>query len=640
MNMENMKQRALLSWASVGLMALVACVLAVLQYRWIGEVSVAERDRMRDALQTALTRFSQDFNTELANAISLLRPPSQQIEELGRETAYLNGFARLQESGRQAKLFRRIALGVPQQKTVQLQMLDPAGQGFAEAQWPAAWAGLRDRMESRLSDSPRPPFDFDDPALLEIPRFSRIPTPGGDDRRTGPPRASEQEWLILEVDLDYLRSTFIPELLQRHLGLLGQQEFDVEIYSRFNASSLLYHTRQDTSKRLDPAESASATLFEMPRWEMGRAFTRRGETGGEAKGRPARQSPWAGRPGEGRGGPQGMDFGGEPGSEGKGRQSRKSPWFARKGEDKGGPPGMDFGRGRWQILANHRSGSLDALVARTRRRNLAISAALLVLMLGTAAALVRYSRQAEQLAELQMNFVAGVSHELRTPLTVIRTAAYNLKGRVAGNPSQVERYGTLIQDESEKLSAIVDQVLRFANARAGRVIREREPVAVENVLESGVRSSRVAVEGTRLILEKNVQEGLPLVMADELALQQVIQNLLDNAVKYGTESSNWIGLSATRAADGTAVEIRVADHGPGIPRDEQSRIFDAFYRGSRAIRDQIHGTGLGLNLVKKIVEAHDGAIRVVSEPNKGTEFIVRIPVAPPELQDEFAHSTG
>ena len=89
-----------------------------------------------------------------------------------------------------------------------------------------------------------------------------------------------------------------------------------------------------------------------------------------------------------------------------------------------------------------------------------------------------------------------------------------------------------------------------------------------------------------------------------------------------------------------AVEVRISDHGPGIPAEEQSDIFNAFFRGRRAQQDQIHGTGLGLNLVKKIVEAHDGAIRVESEPGQGAAFILRIPAAPAELQDEFANTAG
>lgn len=125
-----------------------------------------------------------------------------------------------------------------------------------------------------------------------------------------------------------------------------------------------------------------------------------------------------------------------------------------------------------------------------------------------------------------------------------------------------------------------------------------------------------------------------------MALRNVFQNLLSNAAKYGSENGNWIGVKAAAVeVDGAPwVEIRVADRGPGIPKEEQPHIFDAFYRGKQAVQDQIHGTGLGLNLAKSIIEAHKGSISVESEPMRGAEFIVRLPAAPAEYQDEFTHS--
>jgi signal transduction histidine kinase len=292
------------------------------------------------------------------------------------------------------------------------------------------------------------------------------------------------------------------------------------------------------------------------------------------------------------------------------------------------------------LAVRHRAGSLESVVARARRRNLAVSAAVLLLVVATVAALIRFTRQAHRLAELQMDFVAGVSHELRTPLTVIGTAAYNLQGRVAKNPSQVERYGALIQRECEKLTAIVEQVLQFARAKAGRVIREQELVSVEALLEEGIESSQSVIEEAKCVVEKRVEPGLPLIRGDAAALKHALQNLLINAVKYGTDDSNWIGLSASTSSEqnGRSVEIRVSDRGRGIPPEEQEHIFDPFFRGKQAAEDQIRGTGLGLNLVKQIVEAHGGTVRVQSEPGNGTEFVMRIPAAPEEQWDEPTHS--
>src|SRR5439155_6515710 len=169
----------------------------------------------------------------------------------------------------------------------------------------------------------------------------------------------------------------------------------------------------------------------------------------------------------------------------RGRQDR-GPGFggfrAGGGRGPGGPPAMSPDRGRWLLSVRHRAGSLEALVAQTRRRNLAITGSILLLMLAAAGALIIFTRRAQRLAELQMEFIAGVSHELRTPLSVIRTAAHNLNGRVISNPAQVQRYGALIEEESEKLTDIVDRVLLFSNAKAGRVIRAREVVDADLLL--------------------------------------------------------------------------------------------------------------------------------------------------------------
>jgi signal transduction histidine kinase len=161
-------------------------------------------------------------------------------------------------------------------------------------------------------------------------------------------------------------------------------------------------------------------------------------------------------------------------------------------------------------------------------------------------------------------------------------------------------------------------------------------------VEDGLRSSRHALEAAGCVVEKDFESGLPLILADESAFRHAIQNLIENAVRYGISESKWIGVFACTVVRGGLpwIEIRVCDRGPGIPADEQQHIFDPFFRGRRAIQDQIHGTGLGLNLVQRIVAAHGGTIQVKSEPMKGTEFIVLIPTAPPEIQHELAHSIG
>jgi signal transduction histidine kinase len=379
--------------------------------------------------------------------------------------------------------------------------------------------------------------------------------------RGGAPSSS----LILELNLPYVRDVMLPELIQRHLG----SDYQVEVVTRNPPPSVIYQSDPAAPPPAAATADASVAIFEV---QFDRIFRPEGPPG-------------AG----GRGGGRGP---GEP--------------------------------GRWQMFVRHRSGSLETVVAQARWRNLAVTAGVLLLMAASVAALVRFTRRAQKLAELQMDFVAGVSHELRTPLAVIHTAAYNLRGAVARNPAQVERYGVLIQQESGRLKETVEQVLQFAGAQAGWVIQKLEPLSVEAVIEA-------AIDASQCVVERKIDPGLPPILGDPLALQHALQNLIGNAAKHGIEGGNWIGVfaSETRGEQQAMVEIRVADRGPGIPQDEQKHIFEPFFRGRRAVENQIHGAGLGLNLAKKIVEAHGGAIRFTSEPMNRTEFIVRIPAAPP-----------
>lgn len=296
---------------------------------------------------------------------------------------------------------------------------------------------------------------------------------------------------------------------------------------------------------------------------------------------------------------------------------------------------MPMERGLWTLSVRHHAGSLEVLVQRGRWRNIGILAGLLVLMLAALGALIRLTQREQRLARLQMDFVAGVSHELRTPLSVIRTAAHNLQGGLVSHPNQIRRYGALIRDESERLTGIVEQVLRFAGAQAGRVIQAREPVRVEVLVDEALSATARVTEEAGCLVERDIAPDLPLVNADPVALKHAIINLIANAAKYGF-SGGWIGLTARPAPGG--VEISVKDRGPGIAEKDQPYIFDAFYRGKKAIEDQVHGTGLGLNLVKRIAEAHDGTVTVKSEAGAGTEFILRIPAAPARApqEDEFA----
>jgi signal transduction histidine kinase len=303
--------------------------------------------------------------------------------------------------------------------------------------------------------------------------------------------------------------------------------------------------------------------------------------------------------------------------------------------DLGGPPGMNMS---WSLAIPSMESPIEAIVANVRRRNLMIAGAILSMLLGALWLLLRLTRSINRYSEMQMEFVANVSHELRTPLTVIRTAAFNLRGKIAANPQHVERYGKLIQEESEKLTGIVERVLQFAGAKSGGMVRKLEATSIAECIDAALASKSSLLLQAGCILERDVDDNLPPVMADSMAMRGVIENLIQNALKYGMEGGDWLRVAAKFDAHRNELVISVADHGPGIPPEEQGKIFDPFYRGRRAVEEQIHGTGLGLNLVRTIVEAHSGTIQVESKIGAGTEFQIRLPAAPVESFDEFAHT--
>ena len=592
MEMDSERRENRVWWLFAGSLAALCLVLGALQYSWIGEVSQAERQRMQTSLAASLQRLSRDFNGELSTATSALHPRGMASGEVTRETEYLALYERWKDSTPHQQLFRRLALAVPAGEDLELLMLDPAAPGFHSAGWPNEWASMREQLLMRLSGEGgfrgRRPGPFADSLVIELPRFRAEAASSG--QPGGPRPFRESEWLLLELNTDYLRSALLPELLQRHLG---GSDYDAAVAWSSDPAKIVFQTAKEfTGQKPD----ATVRLYD-PQFET--VFRRGG-------------GPF-GRGGKGFGPP---------------RPPRGEPGL-------GGPPPA---QGLWTLSVRNRAGSLEAVVERGRWRNLAILAGLLLMMLAALAALVRYTLRERRLAKLQMDFVAGVSHELRTPLSVIRTAAHNLHGGLVSHPKQIQRYGALIRDESERLTGIVEQVLRFAGAQAGRVIQAREPVRVETLIEEALGATSRLTDEAGCIVERDLDPDLPLVSADPVALKHALINLVANATKYGF-SGGWIGIRA-RAADGS-VEIAVQDRGSGIAPKDQAHIFDAFYRGKRAIEDQIHGTGLGLNLVKRIAEAHGGTVTLKSEPGVGTEFTLRIPAAPARIaeEDEFANTT-
>jgi signal transduction histidine kinase len=248
----------------------------------------------------------------------------------------------------------------------------------------------------------------------------------------------------------------------------------------------------------------------------------------------------------------------------------------------------------------------------------------LLVMLGVGIVLCwRLLRRETEMARLKSDFVANVSHDLKTPLSVIRMFGETLElGRVPDDARRREYY-RVITRESERLSRLIDNVLDFSRIEGGRRRYERTPTAVEPLVRDTLEAFAYPLEQQGFKLEVNVAADLPEVPMDADAVGQALANLVDNAVKYSA-TERVITIDARR--EGARLALSVADRGVGIPPGEHARIFEKFYRVGQSETQGRRGSGVGLALVRHVVEAHGGAVTVQSAPGQGSRFTLWLPL--------------
>jgi two-component system phosphate regulon sensor histidine kinase PhoR len=238
---------------------------------------------------------------------------------------------------------------------------------------------------------------------------------------------------------------------------------------------------------------------------------------------------------------------------------------------------------------------------------------------------LRTASREMKLSQMKSDFVSNVSHELRTPLASVRVFGELLRLGRAGSPEKVREYGELIETESRRLTGLIDNILDLARIESGRKSYDIAAADLEEVVAETLRTCRVSLaqSGFRLAY-RGAPEPLPPVPIDRQAVARAVGNLLDNAVKYSGESRQ-VEVSVRRE-DGFAV-VAVEDHGIGIPRDEQSKVFDRFHRVSTGLVHDVKGSGLGLAIVRHVAEAHGGRVELDSRLADGSVFALWLPLA-------------
>ncbi len=514
------------NWGRIGrelvlpaLLLLLLFVLAGLQFRWTGEVSRAEAQRLEAGLQASLARFRDDFDEELVHVFRAFSLSSQaELVEAASDWREESRYPEIVDSlllvtrggGRHLKLSR----------------LEPEGT-FSPVEWPRELEPFRERFE-QFEDNPRarrfmPPFPFttSDPLALVVP--------------APPPAWRQPEAVaatIVKLREDGFHEHLLPDLVARTFGSHQGLDYDVAVVDEKNR--VVFSSGGDAAAVIRSPD-ASSRFF-----SIGPGFVRRRGPEGWLRGGPARaaQPPVPGLA--------------------RGPDSDHLPASFRE-------RGRELLEGRWTVYVRHRAGSLEDAVGRVRRRNLAVGFGVLSI-LGASIVLVTISaRRATELSERKMEFVAGVSHELRTPLAVIRSAAQNLGDGSVSGAAQVKRYGGLIEAQGRRLEDLVEQVLELAGIESRKRSFRKAPVSVSEVVDAALSDCEPGAS------EKGVPVEMPsapmdlFVIGDADALRRAVSNLVANAIKHGGDGNRVSVAISKREREGEVV-IEVTDRGPGIPR--------------------------------------------------------------------------
>lgn len=648
-------------WLLTVLLLGLLLVLAVLQYRWTGELSRAEREGKAAALRDGLDAMTLEFDRQLMTIVLAMHlapgdddpagnqqasaprasDPRSNAARSGQDLSTEAGDETYPSGRRAAQGWRTWQQHSPYPETIaslylaanpsfterfgggggdaspRLLHLEEAEGSWRDIPWPEALEGIAlpldewRRMLRRGARAEPPGLRSTGPRMLD-PQVPAILLPLWDGMEPTRRRGHLPRWtLIIALDRGALES-MLADLTIRHLG--QRQDGEVEFVLR-----LLDRDDQEL-------------------WSMGPAPPgRRSRVDGESRLFRLRSLEELDLPND----PLLAALGGLPKATGHGptpiRTGHRDPDHDPDHRHGLRPPHrlrtlLSFaggrGEGPWRLVATHGAGSLDAAVEGARRRNLWISSLICGLLAISLCLLLVSTQRAQRLARQQLEFVAGVTHELMTPLAAMRSAGENLADGVVREADQVKRYGRLVDQEGRRLSTMVAQILELSGMQSGRRTMTLEPVDLRTLISDALADCRADLDAAGFTVERRDQD-LPAVMADGDALRRGLVNLLQNAAKYASEGDR---LTITTGRRGGQAEIEILDRGPGIDAADLPHLFEPFRRGGAMAASSIPGSGLGLSLVKSIIEAHGGRIEAQNHRHDdgrvaGARFVIHLPLA-------------
>jgi signal transduction histidine kinase len=639
---------------AVALLGLIG-LLASLQYRWLGRISDAERERMTATLGARANAFAQDFDRELTLAYMLFQvEPVLSAANLADQSLAekIGGrYDRWQATARYPRLIRDVYVASRDSDDgpVTLQRFDATARSFDAVEWPNALSPIRAQLgeahEQKTPDGSMvvrtiPSALWEQVPAIVVPYapaslllINKLPAPGA---RLSP--ASSLSYTVLVLDRQVMIGEILPALTSHHFRETSDDiRYQLAVVEE-PAASPVYQSTPEFAPGAGAKSDASAELFQVRPQEFPqmaadvRRFTALALPGNVAGTQTLTTFSVP------------VDHGGRAGT-GKTAagvivRESLSTVVARTGQnrDRAWVAALAGTRpaAKWRLLVKHPAGSLEAAIGSVRRRNLMVSMSILGVLAASMLLMAASMRRSQELARQQMEFVATVSHELRTPLAVVRAAGDNLADGVIHDEDHVREYGELVRREGRRLTEMVEQILEFAGIHSGQRTLNIVPVKVDALIERVLHDSATLIENAGIEVKVEIPPDLPPVAGDEPALRRVFQNLIGNAIKYGA-GGGWIGVDARRSGD--EVSIRVSDRGIGIAPGDQERIFEPFYRAAEVVAAQVQGAGLGLSLVQRIVRAHRGRVAVTSTKAAGSQFSVHLPVGGEQTADQAKTSS-
>lgn len=617
------RRSLMLSWfwsvivfGMVGLLGIVA----FLQYRWTEEASNAEEARIGSSLESLMRKWHSDLYGEFsAICIAMQVGPDSGARDTWND--YLDRYVEWNDAlpreahpyiYRNPDLVGEIYIWKTGESNPQLFWLNLEKKRIEATAIPQGLSDLLTRLRASSANLPA--------ALVawKIPGQSLEPAPGTDEESGPIPAGSNAnpgwqfdtrvpaivhpifhhsqgrpvrsgdpvDWIVITVDMNVLQKRVLPTLATRYFGGLDGLDYKVALVETGTESRTIFSSSpgfgaanlSDADSALDIFAPASSPVLHLERDRNGN----------------------------------------EPEVRKNSRTINGPTWF----------PIIEHGSRPvdWMLVLQQRGESLQLVLNRMRLRNLAVSGVVLLLLAVNIGMLTVAGYRSYRFAELQMDLVASVSHNLRTPLTAIFSAGENLADSVVTERSGLRNYGALIMDNARQLRYQVDRILRFASIRSGKDRYNVCPLEVAEILERVRKNTSPLLKASSCVLDVYVEPSLPLVLGDQFAVGECLENLISNAAKYSRDDRR-IHVSAVsfRAAGGAVeVAISVADHGIGIKASELEEIFEPFHRSPEAVAAQVRGTGLGLFLAKHVANSMGGRLTVTSELGMGSVFTLHL----------------